>query len=207
MLDTRLDLRSPWSAAFLTGTEEEGERIARWMRQDYLVRTWNRVWSPKRWTEHLRKSGEAEHTRPFLVKFDDRPFAYVEVYLLNSSVLAAHGDWTAHDLGFHLAVIDPELTRRGLGTRFVRELTATLFRQSPATSQIVTEPDIENVPIRKTLERSGYHLVTTARLADKVAAIMRCPRTPQDTVVSSHRSSGVGDSAPLDAMSRHTGDG
>ncbi|WP_299539152.1 GNAT family N-acetyltransferase [uncultured Streptomyces sp.] len=176
LLDARLDVRPPWSATLLTGAAGEGELLSTRMRQDYLVRTWGRVWPAERWTEHFVRAAAGGTNRPFLVRYEDRLFAYVEVYLLTDSVLAPHGDWGAHDLGFHIAVIDPALTRRGLGTRFVQDLTAALFRQSPATSQIVTEPDIANTSICKTLERSDFRLVRPVRLADKTAALMRCPR-------------------------------
>ncbi|MFB4426004.1 GNAT family N-acetyltransferase [Streptomyces sp. QL37] len=176
LLDAGLDVQHPWSATLLTGAAGEGELLSSRMRQDYLVRTWGRVWPAERWTEHLVRSAAGGSISPFLITYEGRLFAYVEVYLLNDSVLAPHGDWGAHDLGFHIAVIEPALTRRGLGTRFVQDLTVALFRQSPATSQVVAEPDARNTSIYKTLERSGFRLVRPVRLADKTAAMMRCPR-------------------------------
>ncbi|MFF8985685.1 GNAT family N-acetyltransferase [Streptomyces globisporus] len=184
--DTRLDVRHPWSATLLTGTAEEGEQLSAWMRQEYLVRTWNRVWPADRWIDHFRRSAAEGSDRPFLITFEGRAFACVEVYLLRQSVLAPHADWAERDLGLHLAVIDPALTHRGLGTRFLIDLTAALFRQSPATTQVVAEPDVANTVMRKALRSSGYRLTGTVRLPDKTAAIMRCPRPPAEPVTARH---------------------
>ncbi|MFD5746497.1 GNAT family N-acetyltransferase [Streptomyces sp. NPDC127033] len=176
MISTRLNLEPPWSAQYLKGTPEEGERLSHWMAQDYLVETWNQAWSPERWTETLHGFRESRHTRAFLVERANEPFAYVEVYRLLDSGIARFDEWGSDDLGFHIAVVQRELTGQGLGSAFVPHLIQTLFEQSRNTRRIAVEPHVNNLVSRRVFERSGLIPVREIQLPHKKAVLQVCRR-------------------------------
>lgn len=176
MIDNCLTLPPPWSAEYLHGVPADGERLSAWMAQEHLVRTWQQDWPPERWTRELDGHAARPDVGAFVIHREGGPFAYVEVYEIRTSALAAHENWADGDLGFHIAVIDPARLRRGLGTGLVHDLCETLFRQYPGVTRLGVEPNIENKAIARVLELNGFALVRPVRLAHKVAAMMALPR-------------------------------
>ncbi|OWA20967.1 GNAT family N-acetyltransferase [Streptomyces sp. CS057] len=203
MIADRLDLPTPWAARPLSGTVEEGRRLSRWMGQEYLVETWDQAWPPERWSEELRRLRESREGGPFLITYEGRHFAYVEVYRPLYSNIAAFQPWSRHDLGFHLAIVDRALTGRGLGTAFVADLVRTLFRCSPGAERVAAEPDVRNLACRRVMERAGMSWVRTVRLPHKEAALHVCPRSrvrpaPERPGVAAPLGERPGVAAPLD---------
>lgn len=176
MIQHHLDLSSPWSAEYLHGSEADGARLARWMRQDYLVNTWDQAWAPERWTAVLHRHAESPDVGAFVVHHEGQPFAYIEVYELATSPLAEHGEWSSGDMGFHIAVVEPRKLGRGLARRLVEDLCATIFARYGSAEQIVVEPNEENKRIIRLLECCGFALLRTAQFPQKRAAIMALPR-------------------------------
>ncbi|MFC8626388.1 GNAT family N-acetyltransferase [Streptomyces anulatus] len=177
MIADRLDLPTPWAARPLSGTAEEGRLLSRWMGQEYLAETWHQAWPQERWSDELRRLHESREGGPFLITYEGRRFAYVEVYRPLHSDIAAFQPWSRHDLGFHLAIVDRALTGRGLGTAFVSDLVRTLFRCSPEVERVAAEPDVRNLACRRVMERAGMSWVRTVRLPHKEAALHVCPRS------------------------------
>ncbi|UZI33806.1 GNAT family N-acetyltransferase [Streptomyces sp. CA-278952] len=68
---------------------------------------------------------ESREGGPFLITYEGRRFAYIEVYRPLHSNIAAFQPWSRHDLGFHLAIVDRALIGHGLGTAFVSDLVRT----------------------------------------------------------------------------------
>ncbi|MFH9398058.1 GNAT family N-acetyltransferase [Streptomyces sp. NPDC017413] len=177
MIANRLDLPEPWAAHPLSGSAEEGRLMSRWMKQEYLKRTWHQAWSPERWTEELRRLHAGDGGGPFQITYDGKPFAYIEVYRPLDSNIASFHPWGRHDLGFHIAITDHTLIGRGLGTAFVSDLVPTLFRCSPEAGRVAAEPDVRNLACRTVMERAGMALVRTVQLPHKKAALHVCPRS------------------------------
>ncbi|MCK1798064.1 acetyltransferase [Streptomyces sp. XM4193] len=176
MIEHRLELPDPWTARYTDGTPQNGARLSAWMNQDYLARTWKQDWPADRWTELLREHEERSDVGSFTVDHRGRPFAYIEVYEPATSVLADHGDWAKEDLGFHFAVVEPELLRRGLARDLMGDLCATLFAQYPGARLIAVEPDVANTAIARLFEYTGFALARTVQLPHKQAALMVLPR-------------------------------
>ncbi|MFC5220486.1 GNAT family N-acetyltransferase [Streptomyces coerulescens] len=175
-----LELPAPWSAHRLTGSPDEGASLSHWMNQPYLRETWDQGWPPERWTAELRRHRAQGHTHPFLIRHERREFAYIEVYRLLDSPIAPFYRWTPDDLGFHIAVLNPGLTGRGLGVTFVKHMREALFRQYPGMRHLAGEPEVTNHPCRKMLERVGLRQFKIVELPHKKAALYIGDR-PGDT--------------------------
>ena len=176
MIQHLLELPRPWSASEVAATKENGALLASWMNQDYLAATWKQAWTPERWALQLQEHATRPDVGSFTVRWENQPFAYIEVYELVTSVLAEHGDWTKEDLGFHFAVVEPRLLRRGLARQLMGDLCQALFEQYPDAARIGVEPDIGNVPIARLFEYTGFTRVGPIQLPHKVAALMVLPR-------------------------------
>ncbi|MET7640182.1 GNAT family N-acetyltransferase [Streptomyces sp. NPDC005438] len=141
------------------------------MGQTYLIDSWDQAWPPEQWTEELREQIRGGHTRPFLVHRGEEEYAYVEIYEVLHSNLAEFGDWTSHDLGFHIAVVDHEFIGRGIGSMFVPKLVASLFRQYARARRVVGEPNIRNVAVSKVMVKAGMNPVREIELPHKTALL------------------------------------
>ncbi|MFF8503802.1 GNAT family N-acetyltransferase [Streptomyces anulatus] len=176
MIQHHLDLPSPWSAQYLHGTAADGARLALWMKQDYLVNTWDQAWTAERWAAVLHRHATSSDVSAFLVHHEAQPFAYIEVYELASSPLAEHGSWASGDMGFHIAVVEPRKLGRGLARRLVGDLCGAIFTHYGSAERIAVEPNEENKRIIRLLEHSGFTLIKTAQFPQKRAAVMVLPR-------------------------------
>ncbi|MEV5851902.1 GNAT family N-acetyltransferase [Streptomyces anulatus] len=128
-------------------------------------------------SDELRRPHESREGGPFLIAYEGRRFAYVEVYRPLHSDVAAFQPWSRHDLGLHLAIADRALTGRGLGTAFVSDLVRTLFRCSPGAERVAAEPAVRNPACRRVMERAGMSWVRSVRLPHKEAALHVRPRS------------------------------
>lgn len=154
----------------------ELDLVHRWMNTDHVAIRWDQAWSREHWAAEIAGQLAGSHSRPWVVSRDGHDVAYVEVYRPARDVVALHYDAAAADLGVHIAIGDPALTGRGLGTAVIRAVTDGLFEASPACARVLADPEAGHTVARAMFARAGFTLLVEVELPHKRAALMLCPR-------------------------------
>ncbi|MEU4178840.1 GNAT family N-acetyltransferase [Streptomyces sp. NPDC026589] len=178
MIADRLDLPTPWAARPLSGTAEEGRLLSRWMGQEYLAETWHQAWPPERWSDELRRLHESREGGPFLITYEGRRFAYIEVYRPLHSNIAAFQPALGGD-AFRLGRAPEQPSAPGpTRTPCPARARSAPGRRSPGESPgRAGSRDVRNLACRRVMERAWMSWVRTVRLPHKAATLHVCLRS------------------------------
>lgn len=135
---------------------EDPAMIAEWMSRPHLADTWEQAWSTERWHADVIARLDGTYSRPMIIGYEGRDVGLLDVYRPMRDEVGALYDSSAHDLGFHIAVAEPELTGQGIFTRFLAVVTRNLFNTDPLCDTIVAEPEYTNIPAHRVLQKLGF---------------------------------------------------
>ncbi|MCY1141190.1 GNAT family N-acetyltransferase [Actinoplanes sp. Pm04-4] len=164
-------LAAPWSVRELTAGDDDAGLVSRWMGEPHVERFWEQAWPPARWAEALAEQLSGDYSRPLLISYEGRPFAYVEVYRTPLDVVGLHYDTDPHDLGVHLAIGDRERTGRGLGRAMVSAIADGLHAADPRCRRLLADPDERHEMARRMFVGAGFRLLNVSDLGHKRAAL------------------------------------
>ena len=138
----------------------DAETIAQWMSLPHLVDTWEQPWSAQRWLEDWHAKLSTSYARPLIVQYQkDRhseliDVGYTEIYRPHRDEIAGVYHSQPHDLAWHIAIGDPELTGKGLFSPFLKQLSTALLDMDPECDLVIVEPDYRNRQIHRALEKT-----------------------------------------------------
>ncbi len=164
-------LTPPWSIRPLSATGPDPGLVSRWMNEPHVALFWEQAWPPERWAAVLAGQLAGDCSRPFLVSYEDRPLAYVEIYRTPRDVVGLQYDADPFDLGIHLAISDRERTGRGLGRRMVRAMVTGLSIADGRCRRVLADPDERHEMARRMFLGAGFHLLAVRDLGHKRAAL------------------------------------
>ncbi|MEU4312569.1 GNAT family N-acetyltransferase [Nocardia sp. NPDC024068] len=181
----------PFALRAVDADGDDPATIASWMARPHLVDTWEQDWPVERWHRHLTAQLTGTYSLPCVLSLDfagvDRPelgvrdVAYVELYRPAKDEIARLYDAGPTDIGFHIATADPELTGKGVISRWIGLLGEAVWDQDPDCRRLLCEPDHRNPRMRRALVKNGwtelgeFDIRPTRRIALHVL-----PRTPDD---------------------------
>lgn len=172
-------LAAPWALRMVGPGGSDLDIVHRWMNEPHVAAFWNQAWSRTQWSDYLAAQLTGDESRPYLVDYEAKPVAYVEIYKAIHHPIATHYDSLPTDLGLHIAIGEASLTGRGYGKEICRLLIGAIFTSDPSCRRIVAEPDIRNCAARRLFASLGMQLVGEFDLSYKRAALYICQRSPE----------------------------
>jgi RimJ/RimL family protein N-acetyltransferase len=175
------ELSSPWS---IVAVEPKGESLAtvhRWMNEPHVAERWGQDWPLDEWAAEIVAQLAADHCRPWLVRLDGVPVAYVEIYRVAADIIADVCPVDDGDLGVHIAIGVRHRTGKGLGTRVLHTVALALFAADPSCRRVLGDPGAGHTAARRAFSAAGFALLDEVDLPHKRAAIMAFDRPEADS--------------------------
>jgi len=166
------EVSPPWS---IVAVDPEGEGLAtvhRWMNEPHVAERWGQDWPLAEWAAEIAAQMKADHCRPWLVRLDGVPVAYVEIYRVAADIIADACPVDDGDLGVHIAIGVRHRTGKGLGTRVLHTVALGLFAADPTCRRVLGDPEAGHAAARRAFSAAGFALLDEVDLPHKRAAIM-----------------------------------
>ncbi|WP_307872706.1 GNAT family N-acetyltransferase [Paractinoplanes ovalisporus] len=164
-------LAPPWSIRPLAADGDDPLLVSRWMNEPHVDLFWEQAWPPEQWSAAISGQLAGDYSRPCLISYEKRPFAYVEIYRTPRDVVGLQYDADPYDLGIHLAIGDRERTGRGLGRAMVRAVAEGLRAADPLCRRLLADPDERHMMARRMFLGAGFQLMSISDLGHKRAAL------------------------------------
>lgn len=139
----------------------DAELVAEWMSRPHLVETWEQPWEADRWTADWNAKKSTTYSIPLILRYaadgsNWLDVGYIEIYRPHRDEIAHTYQSKPHDLGFHIAIGDPELTGKGIFSAFSRKLAEGLLEEDPDCDLVILEPDYRNTRTHRGLQKNGW---------------------------------------------------
>ena len=152
--------------------ERDFDRFCAWMNDPVVAEFWQQAWPREQLSTWIEQRLADPHVIPAIGSFDDRPFAYFEVYWAKEDRIGAYYPAADHDRGYHMAVGDPELRHRGHGRHWFESMAHFCFLDDPRTQRLVGEPRIDQARVRSWAKTTAWREQGEIQLPHKRAALM-----------------------------------
>lgn len=149
--------------------------VHRWMNLPHVAAGWKQAWPLARWQAELAAQLGGDHSLPCVVGLDGRDVGYVELYRVIRDPLADCYPCHPHDLGVHVAIGEPDVLGRGLGSSLLRAVADGLLAADPRCVRVVAEPDVHNGASIGAFRNAGFVADREIALPGKTAALMIRP--------------------------------
>ncbi|WP_237055049.1 GNAT family N-acetyltransferase [Microbulbifer sediminum] len=148
-------------------------RFVDWMNQPRVAEFWEEEGNAEKQRRYIDKVLAAPHKDPLIASFDDRPFAYFELYWAMEDRLGEYYDAQPFDRGLHLLVGDPAFLGRHYAYAWLDCIFHFMFLDDTRTTRLVGEPRADNRGILKYVERMpGWRKVKEFDFPHKRAALV-----------------------------------
>ncbi|MFV8755861.1 GNAT family N-acetyltransferase [Nannocystaceae bacterium ST9] len=152
--------------------ERDFDRFCAWMNDPVVAEFWEQAWPRERLREYIDQRLADPHVIPAIGSFDDRPFAYFEIYWAKEDRLGPHYAADDYDRGFHMAVGDAEFRHRGFGRQWFLSMAHFLFLDDPRTQRLVGEPRIDQARVRAWSTSTAWEEAGEIQFPHKRAVLM-----------------------------------
>lgn len=142
------------------------------MARPHVRAAWDQAWGEDRWREELARQVRADHSRPCAAVMDGRDTAYLEIYRVERDKLSGRYPHDLHDLGVHIALIESDDLRRGLGSDLLDAVATALLDEDRACDRVVAEPDEQNRASVRAFQKAGFAPRGSVAFAHKTATLM-----------------------------------
>lgn len=136
--------------------EKDLEYFHRWMNDTRVAHFWEETGSEQQHREYLKKASADLHSQPIIACFDEKPFAYFEVYWAKEDRISPFYDSADYDRGWHLLVGEDTFRGRQWFSAWFPSLQHYLFLDDPRTQRIVAEPRHDNEKLIRYAQASGF---------------------------------------------------
>ncbi|PRQ10959.1 N-acetyltransferase [Corynebacterium sp. 13CS0277] len=176
------ELPTPWALvpADCSSSSSDADLVAEWMQRPHLVETWEQPWPAARWREDWEAKLGTPYAIPLILHREGTPAGYLEIYRPHLDEIRGVYASKPHDLGFHIAIGDPESTGRRLFSPLFGILPELLFAADPECEVLVVEPDYRNERVHRALRREGWvDCGERQQRADRRVRLFLWGRTPE----------------------------
>jgi len=149
-------------------TEDDLPLLAEWVSRPHVARWWYApVGLEAIRAEYLPCIQGSEPTQVRVVEIGGQPAGFAQWYRWadnpeHAAKLGADPD----EAGFDYLLADPAYCGQGLGTQLVAELIQQVRSTWPELGGLVVDPEAQNRPSCRVLEKNGLRLVRVARIED-----------------------------------------
>jgi RimJ/RimL family protein N-acetyltransferase len=150
--------------------------VHRWMNDPRVNEFWHEAGDEDRHRKYLEGMFADPHIMPLIGRFDNRAFAYFEVYWAKEDIVGTFCDAGDYDRGCHVIVGEENCRGRDWFTAWLPSLLHFMFLDDPRTQRIVQEPSSGHHRQLRNLQKSGFSHIRSVDLPTKHAAIMAISR-------------------------------
>lgn len=145
----------------------DAELFTRWINEPRINAFWQMSGPVSQQQAYLHKILSTDGIYPLLGYFDDKPFAYFEVYWAAEDRIARHYRWQPYDRGMHLLVGEQQFRGAHYVSSWLRGLSHYLWLDEPRTQRLVAEPRYDNTRLFRHLPDAGFQTVKQFDFPDK----------------------------------------
>ena len=141
--------------------------VARWLEQPHVAEWWlSDAHAAAQLDEYRARIDDGAHpTRMLVAMYEGEAIGFAQWYRwadYAEHATALGALWA--EVGIDYAIGEPEMLGHGLGPHLVEAVVREARSHYPEAA-VVVDPDAENRPSRRTLERAGFQLVEEKDLA------------------------------------------
>lgn len=147
-----------------------------------MLRTWLQAEHVQKWwvDPALQESLIAAHLEdpavdPYVVRFDDKPFAYIQTYDPHADASNPYRDQPAGTRGIDQFIGAADMTGRGHGPRFIEAMCARLF--AAGAPRVITDPEPANTNAVRAYEKAGFTAIDNRMTKDGPVVLMARDRS------------------------------
>ena len=170
----------PWldqSLSFRTlDRKHDLERFQRWMHHPRVSEFWQQAHSLQALDNYLRKLEADRHSQTLIACFDERPFAYFEVYWAREDRLGPFYAAHDYDRGWHVLVGEDDYRGRAWFSAWFPSLQHYLFLDDARTQRLVAEPRHDNDRLLRYAQKVGFENIKTFDFPHKRAQLIMLSR-------------------------------
>lgn len=155
--------------------DRDAAAVYEWNQMPHVIPWWCLSGPRAVVDRYLRAQMRLAHSRSWIGRCGDDPFAYVETYRAAEDPLALHYDARPSDRGWHVLVGPVRYLGSGVPRLLGAEVLRMLFAEA-GVGRVVCEPNIHNHRMIAFCERLGGRKVAEIDLPDKRAALMMWER-------------------------------
>lgn len=157
-------------------TEHDLPMLYDWLNRPHIVEWWGgdseRPTLEDVYAQYMPRVLAKDGVTPYLAMLGQVPIGYAQSYIALGSGDGWWEDETDPGVrGIDQSIADPELLGRGLGTRLVRALVETLFRD-PSVTRVQTDPAPTNLRAIRCYQKAGFHIIRNIVTPDGPAVYM-----------------------------------
>lgn len=156
--------------------EGDMDMIHDWVNQPYSRRYWQ-MYGDRGWLlEHYQELLENPNAHSFIGLFQNNPVCQLDCYLVAADELVNHVPAGPGCCGFHILMLPPRQSKKGLTEAVLKAFTRFFFSFSEARV-LYGEPDHRNSPANLAAKRAGFELMRPIELSTKTANLYRITRS------------------------------
>jgi RimJ/RimL family protein N-acetyltransferase len=134
---------------------DDAETVADWMSRPHLVETWDQKWSAEKWAADWCAKLSTTYSLPLILSYDGTEVGYLEFYRPQRDEIGMAYRSEPHDLGFHVAIGEEELTGRGIFSPLIGDMAHNLLDADPDCHLVLIEPSASNDRVHRVARRGG----------------------------------------------------
>lgn len=116
----------------------------------------------------------------FLIQYKRVPIGLIQYYLWSDYPKhATQLSAVENSAGIDLAIGNPQMVGRGLGSKIIREFLDQVVFKNPLVETVITDPEEKNVQSVRAFTKAGFQVVRSVRLANETnprSVVLLCKR-------------------------------
>ncbi|KAI9098618.1 L-lysine 6-monooxygenase (NADPH-requiring)-domain-containing protein [Phlyctochytrium arcticum] len=150
--------------------------LTKWHNDPRISHFWNESGPESHQLAYISKLLADPHTIPCIGSFDNRPFAYFEIYWAAHDTLGTLYKADPYDRGLHLLIGEPSFRGADRIKGWMPSILSYMFQADPRTTRLVVEPRIDNGKVIAYLCNCGFKYSGTVQFPHKTAALLLMER-------------------------------
>lgn len=155
--------------------EAHADLMYNWSRRQHVREYWELGETRAAVRAYLERKLASGYLQPVLIRIDDDPAGYAELYEYNRDPIALVFPGRPDAWGWHIFLGEERYIGSGHAVHVGRAIVRRLFAM-PGCETVYCEPDVRNVRMHRFVHKLGHREVGRVHLPEKIALMMQCDR-------------------------------